>query len=86
MLRITVELWPGGSPRTIKELATLVIANDGTGDQLTGNYKFWSFGPGEFDKAYNSAKFPKPDETLADHDRRENVWSLVKKALDKLGF
>ena len=38
MLRITVELLPGGDESRKKHLGTATITNDGTGDEHRGNY------------------------------------------------
>ncbi len=38
MIRVTVELLPGGDESKVKHLGTAYITNDGTGDFDTGNY------------------------------------------------
>lgn len=38
MIRVTVELLPHGDESRRRTLGTMEIANDGTGDQETGNY------------------------------------------------
>lgn len=40
MLRITIELVPHGDESRIEKLGVCMIANDATGDQTTGNYKW----------------------------------------------
>lgn len=40
MIRITVELLPGGDASRARHLGTATIANDATGDARTGNYVF----------------------------------------------
>lgn len=39
MIRVTIQLFPFGDETSAKHLGTVDIANDGTGDQATGNYK-----------------------------------------------
>lgn len=38
MLRVTIELLPGGNEDRARTLGMIEIANDGTGTQQTGNY------------------------------------------------
>lgn len=39
MIRVTVELIPHGDEVRKRVVGVMEIANDGTGDQVTGNYK-----------------------------------------------
>lgn len=39
MIRVTIELLPGGDERKAKVLGTGFIANDGTGTEKRGNYR-----------------------------------------------
>jgi hypothetical protein len=38
VIRVTVELLPGGSATRKSELGSINIVNDGTGDEIVGNY------------------------------------------------
>lgn len=40
MLRVNIELWPGGRESQKRDMGTLIIANDGSGDQEIGNYTY----------------------------------------------
>ena len=40
MVRVTIELLPGGDASKARHMGTLEIANDGTGTADTGNYKY----------------------------------------------
>lgn len=40
MIRVTIELFPFGEESRRQVLAEVDIANDGTGDNHTGNYKY----------------------------------------------
>ena len=82
MLVVTVELWPFGIKSERKELATMVIANDGTGDVERGNYNVRRFIPGEFAKSYEARKFGEIEANVKDHPRFSSVWLLVRKALE----
>ena len=71
MIKITVELWPLGSEKYKKEIASMKIWNDGTGTKSMGNYKYsvslsrqWKMG--------EIKKFPR---------RRLNVWDLIFRVL-----
>ena len=82
MLRITVELLPYGDESRKRTLGTILAANDGTGDALTGHY--------------NVAELAEPEETfrqaknrwvrVENHPRGISVWYLVAKALEALGY
>ena len=41
MLRITIEMLPGGQEEGKYVMATGIIKNDGTGDKMRGNYKWY---------------------------------------------
>lgn len=70
MIRITVEMWPGGSEENKRTLATADIANDGTGDRDTGNYIAKFFG--------KSRRAPLRASHLIGFKRSEyTVWWLV---------
>ena len=40
MLKVTIELFPYGNAENKREISSFYIANDGTGDSITGNYLF----------------------------------------------
>lgn len=39
MIRVTIELWPGGQEHLKRHLGTIDIANDATGSATRGNYR-----------------------------------------------
>lgn len=71
MLMIKVELWPFGDESQKKTIATMKIVNDGRHPLRP---KMGSYVVILGDKK----------EKIKHHNRKENVWFLVKKALDVL--
>jgi hypothetical protein len=76
MLRVTVELVPGGDDRRARPIAIMTIANVSNLADIS-------------DYEFRTADAPNPLAKTADrqrqgvvqrHDRRQNVWSLVGKA------
>jgi hypothetical protein len=44
MIVVRIELWPGGDKNRSQLLGVGVIANDGAGSTIEGNYKYQIFG------------------------------------------
>jgi hypothetical protein len=78
MLRVTVELLPKGNEALARKLATLEIANDGTGTQDVGHYK------GTLHAEYTPAS-GRTGRVLEFNRRRQSVWSLVGAFLKLFG-
>lgn len=77
MLRVTVELVPHGIEDRKETLATMEIANDGTGTRRTGNYNTRLI-----DKNGRIHRTGRVEE----HPRLDlSVWKLIIKALSGLG-
>ena len=74
MLRVTIELVPFGNEDEASKIATMLIANEGTGDYKTGNYAY----------AYDYSDRPDDPEIGLVHrfPRNEGAWALVKKILN----
>lgn len=74
MLRITIELVRFGNEDDVSKIATMLIANEGTGDYKVGNYAY----------AYNYAD--RPDDPMFGYVKRypriQGAWGLVKKVLN----
>jgi hypothetical protein len=70
MLRITVELIPGGDEGRKRTIATMEIANDGTGTPDLGNYT------GTLHAEYTKAG-RRVGRVCNFHRRQQSVWSLV---------
>jgi len=68
MLKITVELVPFGW-KTPKTIATAKIWNDGSGDNVTGNYGYELIGAGN--------KLMKKGEIKSFKRKRKHVWELI---------
>lgn len=56
MIVVRIELWPWGNPDTKRDLATIAIANDGSGNMHVGDYNYVvshqagsGFGAGDLD-------------------------------------
>ena len=73
MLRVTVELVPFGDEAKLETIATMVIANDNTGNLYTSNYETWLR-----DYRFSKDKFAR----LADFDRGQTVWELIRRLLE----
>jgi len=70
MIRVTVELVPHGDEERKREIGRLEIANDGSGDEETGNYTgrlFAEYTPeeGRRGRLFSFAR------------QRQSVWSLI---------
>ena len=76
MLVCRLEIWPFGEEDRKRDLGTLCISNDATGDPETGNYVV-------------SLDVPEPGEgatvTVKNFDRAKGAWALVGECLKKLG-
>ena len=73
MLRITVELVPFGQEKYAKNIGTMLVTNDGSGD-------------GRFDSYVYVAKDDRGNQlegTIEKHDRSMSVWNLIAKCLNK---
>jgi len=76
MLRVIVQLVPGGDESRVRTIAEMVLANDGAGDQgVTCAYEGW-IGPEPWTK--DQARYGK----VKKHDRRQSVWVLVAKMIE----
>lgn len=66
MLKVNIELHPYGNSEKAKTISSFYIANDGTGDSVTGNYLF--------------RKTPKDkwEPSVQDWPRRNGVELLVR--------
>lgn len=71
MIRVTVELVPFGDEDKKKVIGEMLIANDGTGTQKTGNY----VGVYSSDRVQSISKF------LGNFPREYGVWKLVQNIL-----
>ena len=82
MLRLTVELVPGGDERRARTIARMTIANISNLADIS-DYEFSAH-----EGANSIAGTPARDTKgiVRQHDRRQTVWSLVSKAaLDASG-
>lgn len=74
MLYIKVELWPYGDESRKQKIAEAYIANTGTGDGYYGNYNYVI--------NHNTQDGSKIDKGfLFGHNRKQGVWTLIKKVL-----
>lgn len=72
MLRITVELVPGGVEKNKSVLATGIIVNDGSGSAIAGNY----------DAAFTTKRGTRLGSRVYNYPRlNPNLWALVELAL-----
>ncbi len=71
MIRVRVELVPFGNEENSREIAQMVIANDGTGNSDLGNYGF-----------ARSDTFDHEEGAVFTFDRKRSVWELIGKCLD----
>ena len=75
MIRVTVELVPYGID-TPRRIGTLLIANDGTGDQATGHYVY----------VRSDNRDGRAEGRVPDHDREATVWELIGKCVTAIGM
>ena len=71
MIKVTIELLPYGMADHAKEIGTLLIANDGTGDSVFSNYTWVA--SDDMTGTY--------DGVVRDHDHDGSVWQLIGKCL-----
>lgn len=76
MLRVTVELIPHGNEARRQTVATMEIANDLTGDEIAGNYKYrlWEAERGAY------APMTK-DGRILNQIRNSSVFTLLRAVL-----
>jgi hypothetical protein len=72
MLRISIDLVPYGKKEFKREISSITIFNDGTGDALVGNYKYKLTD----DTGSITGK-------LKGHERDKSVFHLLKDVLNK---
>ena len=70
MIRVRVDLVPFGNEDKAKQIAEMVIANDGTGTHLIGNYGY----------VWNDGRFS-GDGALIGFNRDDGIWELIYKCL-----
>ncbi len=64
----------------IEELGRMIVANDGTGNNVVGNYDAKVGKPGQVNSAlWNS---PQIEARVEGYPRSSNVWELVKRAVN----
>ena len=91
MLYVRIELWPGGDRERASLLQELVIANDGTGNQLVGNYRGRLSHATTFKgNGFENPRLPKAAETYKEgrvnaFPRRWSPSRLVAKMLASMG-
>jgi hypothetical protein len=81
MIRVTIELWPGGDASTPRTLGTIDIINTGDHPQhpSKGNYhsRFWA----------SNGRRTGREATVTDHPRNGlPVFVLLRKILEKAGY
>jgi len=87
MIVITVELWPGGLEQHKELLGTGIIANDSTGTDTRGNYRYCFSKRGETiaqllkKKAWKFGRAWKTGTVLNFPRKQLNAWDLLGLAL-----
>lgn len=79
MIVINVELWPRGDSGRRKDLGTIYIANDGTGELNSGNYKARFLGAG-------GRKLKRSAEVRAFPRQSKGAFHLLRLVLQKAGY
>ena len=64
MLKVTIELFPYGNAETKREISSFYIANDGTGDSISGNYLFRKKEEDQWERSVQGWFRKKPVELL----------------------
>lgn len=75
MIKITVELCPMGDESRARHLGTARISNQGTGNGITGDYKFW------FSKREQPDTVWKKGEIKGFPRKRLLMWDLLFRCL-----
>lgn len=70
MVRVTVELLPGGDESKARTIGIMLIANDGTGGQEVGNYNAALH-------AEYTGNEPRTGRVTGFDRKRQSAWSLV---------
>lgn len=73
MLRIRVELVPHGNESQATQIASMIVANDGSGDSEWGNYVY-AYG--------NNSSKEITSGVIKDHYRPMGLWTLLKRVLN----
>ncbi len=71
MIRVRVDLVPFGNEDQAKEIGQLVLANDGSGNEFTGNYVF----------VYADNSGTEYEGSVKDFPRRQGIWELLAECL-----
>lgn len=77
MIRIIIELLPGGDESRAKVFGTALIANDGTGTPTTGDYHYVVSGKRSILKGGTGT-------ILGFRRKRDNVWELLRQVLNQM--
>lgn len=77
MLKITVELYPGGDPKRARVLGVMQIANIKINEDGTSDYKIIA---DENPNTVTQAPFLKHIVKIKGHKRKQSVYGLVTKA------
>ena len=78
MLKVTVEVWPGGSKEQRYTIGTAYICNDGTGHDRVGNYEATITGcPSEDGRQSTDTVY------VQDFDRTQGAWELLTEILEE---
>ena len=76
MLRVTIELVPFGDESRAREIGIMLIANDGEGTTIKGDYAYaYGYTDGRGSKFSTG--------TLKNFYRSQGAWALIKKILVK---
>jgi hypothetical protein len=79
MIRITVEIWPGGDATRAREIARMNIANV-SNFAPDSTYEIWA--------SSDANKFGQPafeaSGMTVHHTREDSIWMLVAKAVDRV--
>lgn len=88
MLRVTVELVPGGFEPRAETIGTVLIVNDGTGTADRGNYNAHAYRRRK--RLVTARDFRRGVQTrsarVENHARSKPIWTLVRTALTELGY
>lgn len=80
MIVVVVELWPHGDESKARPLGSLALANVTQPGDLLDSYRM------EMDEAGHAALGIPPlkkVDLIQGHNRKQSVWKLVKRAIDK---
>jgi len=85
MIIVSVKLVSAIDPSRDKELARMIICNDGVGDEQTADYTAATF-HGRDKETLDQLRIQKTGKIIGWKRQQFHVWNLVRKALENMNY